>query len=113
MVEQPIIDPTTGQPITTLPGWMPRPFDSIEVHEAVMSSWMKTVEWSSLDPSYQEAAGLYWGALQDIKAKKQAKDAQEQNNLASGLGMANAASTQGNPAGNGAKPLPSLPASQN
>lgn len=108
----PILDPATGQPamkqIEMVPGWMPRPFDDLDVHEAVVSNWMKVAEFNALPLEGQEAAGLYYSALQDLKAKAAAKESQQQQAMAEGLGRANAASPEVNPAGNGNKPMPSL-----
>ena len=99
---QPMLDPMSGEPIvlvpgvpaTTMPGWMPRPFDNPSVHLSVLSDWMKTPSFTELDEEGMRAANAYYAALQDIEIRKAQRDAELQNQQASALGMQNAAKPQ-------------------
>lgn len=113
-IEQPVVDPATGQPAidpmsgqpamqlvtVEVPGWMPREVDSIPVHKQVFSDWMKSADWNRLEPGMREAARQYWRALQQLEAEEQARQIQAQNAIAESQGMRNAAKEQG------AKPMP-------
>lgn len=96
-------DPMTGMLPEQVPGWMPRPFDNIGVHKQQFADWMKTTDWDSLDPAGKEATNLYYQTLLDLEAAEAQREAMMQQQMAEGLGMANAAAPQG------ASPLPSLP----
>lgn len=76
-------------------GWMPREFDNVDVQMSVFEDWMKTVEFDQLEPGMQEAAQTYYQALKQIKATKQAEQAQAQQMMAESQGAANAAKPQG------------------
>lgn len=77
------------------PVWMPRPFDNIDVHKTIFEDFMKTQEWDLLPPPVQEATRLYYDGLLALEAEKLAREAQQQQMMAEGLGMANAARPQG------------------
>lgn len=95
--EDPGINQETLEPNEFVPGWMPRPFDSIAVQKDVFADWMKGTEYDDLDPPSQEAANTYYDALLQIEAKKQAEAAEAQAQTAESLGMNNAAKPQGPP----------------
>lgn len=76
-------------------GWMPREFDNVDIQMDVFESWMKTVEFDSLEPGMQEAAQTYYQALKQIKSQKQAEQANAQAMMAESQGAANAAKPQG------------------
>lgn len=86
-----------GQMAITVPGWMPRPFDNPRVHLSVFGDWMKTADYGVLGPEEQQAASHYYAALLSIEAMQAAKEAEQQQQLAQGLGMSNAARPQGPP----------------
>lgn len=76
-------------------GWMPREFDNVEIQMEVFEGWMKTVEFDALEPGMQEAASTYYQSLKQIKATKQAEQAEAQMLMAESQGAANAAKPQG------------------
>lgn len=96
------IDPQTLQEV---PGWMPRRFDRIEIHERIFERFFVSEEWEQLKPEQQHAGVLYYDAVQQIKAQKQAEELAAQAQMAEGLGAANAARP-------GLKPMPSMPGGQ-
>jgi hypothetical protein len=123
--EEPILEPTgmpnpeTGEPEMTVtgakpvmvpvpenevPGWMPRPFDSVSVHKAVMESWFKTDEWNTLDQEAKQASMTYYAQLLKMEETEAVRKSKLQSELAEGQGLANAAKPQGT------KPMPSQPA---
>ena len=82
-----------------------RPFDNHDIALHVLTSWMKTQDYAMLGKGPQEAANLLMQQHEQLKADKQAQEAQAQQQMAQGLGMANAARPQTAP------PLPSAPGS--
>lgn len=106
-IEQPIIDPDTGLPITEVPGWLPRPFDNIPVQKKVFEDFMKTSDFDSLEPGMKAACFQYYAVLDEQEQQKAEKAQARQAQMAEGMGMTNAASGPGGPGG---KPLPSMPA---
>lgn len=117
----PELDPETGQPrmgpdgqpvmLSQIPGWMPRPFDNVPVFKRRMESFMKSDEWRHLDPSVQQATGLYYSALLELEARNAAKQAVVQNQTAERLGAENAAKPQ-QPKTLPSQPSPALPAGE-
>jgi len=95
--EDPGFNEETQMPNEFVPGWMPRPFDSIPVQKDVFADWMKGTEYDDLDGPQQEAANTYYDALLQIEAKQQAQAAEAQAQTAESLGMSNAAKEQGPP----------------
>lgn len=89
--EDPGVDKESGQPNEFVPGWMPRPFDKINVQRDVFEDWMQSSEYDDLDPPSQEAANTYYDALLRIEAEQSAKQAEAQEVMAQSLGMNNAA----------------------
>jgi hypothetical protein len=77
------------------PGWMPRRFDKVEVHKQRFEMWFMTAEYDHLDIGQKEAANLYYDALLQIEAQKQAEAMAAQAAQAEQLGMNNAAKPQG------------------
>lgn len=92
------------EPLTEVPGWMPRPFDNVAVHKAIFENFFKSDEWNYLDAETKEASMAYYQALLDIEARNAQRSAQLQTEQAQQLGAANAAKP-GEP-----KLMPSLPA---
>lgn len=82
-----------------------RPFDNFPVLIRELTTWMKSGDFNMLGPGPKEAANLFLQQLEALKAQKEMADAQAQQAMAQGLGMANAARPQGPP------PLPSAPGS--
>ncbi|MGD9714102.1 MAG: hypothetical protein AB7V46_18885, partial [Thermomicrobiales bacterium] len=103
-----VIDQTTGEAVmeTSLPGWMPRPFDGVPVHKLRIETFMKSDEWNHLDEDAQQATMVYYDALLRLEAQAAQRKAELQSAQAEQMGMANAAAPQS------PKPLPSLPSIQ-
>ena len=76
------------------PGWMPRPFDKVEIHIEVFETWMKTTDWDRLEDGMREAGKLYYEALLQIQQQRQLEAQMQQQQMAEGLGMSNAAKPQ-------------------
>lgn len=89
---------------TELPGWMPRPFDNVAVQKSVLTTWMKTDDWSKLDQATQRASMDVYTAFLNIEEREAQRQQMMQSQTAEQMGMLNA----GRPSGQ--KPLPSLPA---
>jgi hypothetical protein len=68
---EPVIDYRTGEPfqMTSVPGWLPKPFDNPDIVKSVLENWMKTSDWDELDPERQTAALLVYKAVLDIESK--------------------------------------------
>jgi hypothetical protein len=77
-----------------IPGWMPRSFDNIAVHKKVFADFMKTTDFSMSDPAVQEACTLYYDGLEQLEQAAAERQAIQQQQLAQGLGMANASRPQ-------------------
>lgn len=112
--EAPLPDPVTGEPVinyqtgkpfqlTSVPGWMPRPFDNADLHKQILESWMKTSDYEDLDEESKQAAMLYYKALLDLESRAAQRRAELQTQMAEQAGAANAAK-----AGE-AKTMPSMP----
>lgn len=112
---EPVYDEITGEMIMIAPGqpmmrpamevpeWMPRPFDKIPVLKGEMEKWMMTSDFDDLPPEGKDAANMYYQALLDLEQQQAMREAMQQQQMAEGLGMANAAKPQG------PSPMPSLP----
>jgi hypothetical protein len=99
--EEPPVDPNTGAPIKAgpsgealVPGYMPRPFDNVDIHIEVFETWMKTTEWDRLPAPMQHAAMTYYQALLSLKQKRELDAAIAEEQKAQALGMANASKPQ-------------------
>lgn len=76
---------------STVPGWMPRPFDNVAIHKSIFEDWMCTRDYESAPPEVQHAADLYYQGLLSIEAEQQARAIEAQNAQAEQAGLANAA----------------------
>ena len=112
--EAPLVDPVSGEPVmdyrtgkpfqmTSVPGWMPRPFDNADLHKQILESWMKTSDYEELDEESKQAAMLYYKALLDLESKAAQRRSELQTQMAEQAGAANAAKA-GEP-----KTMPSMP----
>jgi hypothetical protein len=90
-----------GNPM--VPGWLPRPFDSLPILKAAIEEWMKTDDWDRSDLQVKEASLFYYQKLLDLESQQQQRAAEQQNALAEEQGMRNAAKEQA------PKPTPSQP----
>lgn len=97
-------DPITGQ-LVTMPGWMPRPFDNLDIQMWVFENWMKTDDASRLPTHLYEVAMLIYDGMKSLQAQHQAEAAAAQTMQAQQLGEANAAKPQPQDG----KPMPSTP----
>lgn len=97
----PLLVGEDGQP--KVPGYMPRPFDKVAIQKEVFETWMKTTDWDRLDAAMQHAALVYYQALLALETQQQVRAAQQQQQMAQSLGMANAAKPQTGPQ------MPSMP----
>lgn len=83
-----------GNPLSEVPGWMPRPFDKIGVHKAVFEDWMKTSDYDALPPEQKVVANSYYSYLLRLEAQELARQQAEQQAMAEQLGMDNASKPQ-------------------
>lgn len=81
-----------GNPM--VPGWLPRPFDSLPILKAAIEEWMKTDDWDRSDQQVKEASLFYYQKLLDLESQQAQREAEQQNALAEEQGMANAAKEQ-------------------
>jgi len=86
-----------------VPGWLPRPFDSLPVLKAALENWMKTDDWDRGDLRMKNASLFFYQKLLDLETQAQVREEEVQNQLAEEQGQANAAKEQP------PKPMPSLP----
>ena len=96
------LDPLSGQPIE-MPGWMPRPFDNLDVQMWVFENWLKTPDFERQPPELHEVAMVIYSGMKQLQAQQAAEAAAAQLAQAEGLGMDNAAKPQSE------KPMPSTP----
>jgi len=89
-----------GRPM--VPGWLPRPFDSLPVLKAALEHWMKTDDWDRAERKVKDASLFVYQKLLDLEAQQAQREAEEQEALAEEQGMANATRES-------EKPMPSLP----
>lgn len=89
-----------GRPM--VPGWLPRPFDSLPVLKTALENWMKTDDWDRGERKMKDASLFVYQKLLDLEAQQAQRDAEEQEALAEEQGMANATREP-------EKPMPSLP----
>jgi hypothetical protein len=90
-----------GRPM--VPGWLPRPFDSLPVLKAAMENWMKSDDWDRSPRQTKDASLLYYQKLIDLETAATSREEEIQSEIAEEQGMANAGKE---PA---PKPSPSLP----
>ncbi len=88
-----MVDPETQEPImlTEVPGFLPRPFDSIPILKAAMEQWMKSDDWDRAEPEVKKASLFYYQVLLDQETRKAAREAELQQQTAEAQGMVNAA----------------------
>lgn len=96
------LDPMTGG-MRDIPGWMPRPFDNLDVQMWTYENWLKTDDANRLPVELHEVAMLIYEGMKMLQAQKQAEAAAAQSAQAEALGESNAARPQE------AKPMPSTP----
>lgn len=82
-----------GNPM--VPGWLPRPFDSLPIIKAAIEEWMKTDDWDHSSQQVKEASLFYYQKVLDLESQQKAREAEQQNALAEEQGMVNAAKEQG------------------
>jgi hypothetical protein len=98
-----IPDPLTGMTTTVIeevPIWMPNEWDSVPVWQQQLGLWMKTQDFEALateNPERAEVAKLMWSGLQQLEQQKAMERAQQQQAMATSLGMGNASAPQGPP----------------
>lgn len=102
MVEQPILDPETKEPITDVPGWLPRPFDNTAVQKKVVQDFAKTSDFDMLEDGMKAATFQYLAALDEAEQREAEKAQMEVAQKAEQIGMRNASEPP-------PKPIPSLP----
>jgi hypothetical protein len=91
------IDPLTGMPSMEVPGWMPLPWDNLEMWKTIFENFFSTEYMETAEEAVQEAGNLIYQqvlVLQEQEAMMQQMRAQQ---TAAQLGLGNAASPQGPP----------------
>lgn len=96
-----VLEEVNGRPM--VPGWLPRPFDSLPVLKAALENWMKTDDWDRSDLRVKNASLFFYQKLLDLETQRSQRESEVQNQLAEEQGMANASREQP------PKPMPSLP----
>jgi hypothetical protein len=82
-----------GNPM--VPGWLPRPFDSLPITKAAIEEWMKTDDWDRSSQEVKEASLFYYQKILDLESQQALRQEEQQNALAEEQGMANASKEQG------------------
>lgn len=85
------IDEETGE---SRPGWMPRPFDNVDIQIPTMEDWLKSADYDYLPIERKAIANLVYKGLKQEQATRRAQEAMAQQQMAEGLGMQNAAAPQ-------------------
>lgn len=101
-------DPLTGAPSeqeAAVPGWMPRPFDNVDIQLWVIETWMKSDDYNRLPPEMQAVAMLVYQGMKSLQDQQAARAAAAQTAQAQALGQTNAAKPQPQDG----KPMPSTP----
>lgn len=96
-----VLEEVGGRPM--VPGWLPRPFDSLPITKAAMENWMKTDDWESSPTKTKDASLFYYQKIIDLETQAQMRQEEVQNQIAEEQGMANAGKEPG------PKVSPSLP----
>lgn len=96
-----VLEELGGKPM--VPGWLPRPFDSLPITKAAIEFWMKTDDWESQPVKVKDASLFYYQKIIDLETQAQVRQEEVQNEVAEQQGLTNAGKTPG------AKPSPSLP----
>jgi hypothetical protein len=106
---RPVTDPITGQQQMVpmdVPIWMPNEWDNIKVWQQQLALWLKTQDFEllcALHPDRAEVAKLMWSGLEQLQQQEALRAAQQQQQMATQLGLGNAAAPQLPPS------LPSVP----
>lgn len=95
-------DPVS-QVTMSIPGWMPREFDNLDVQMWVYENWLKSNDFDRLPEEMHGVAMLIYEGMKQLQAQAQAEQAAAQSAQAEALGESNAAKPQE------AKPMPSTP----
>lgn len=105
------VDPMTGEPmfnpLTEVPGWMPRPFDGLPIQKATLTDWMKSQDYDELEEDQKAMAHEYYAALLDLESREAERNAQMQQAEAQEMGMRNATRAPAAPQGGSLPALPS------
>lgn len=96
-----VLEELGGRPM--VPGWLPRPFDSLPIYKAALENWMKTDDWDRSSRETKDASLFYYQKLIDLETAAQQREEEVQSEVAEEQGMTNAAKEPG------PKPSPSLP----
>lgn len=96
-----VLEEVEGRPM--VPGWLPRPFDSLPILKGAIENWMKTDDWDRSPAKVKNASLFYYQKIIDLETQAQVRSEEVENEQAEKLGQANAAKPQG------PKPSPSLP----
>lgn len=96
-----VLEEVGGRPM--VPGWLPRPFDSLPILKSSIEEWMKTDDWDRSPRQVKDASLFYYQKLLDLETQAQLREEEVQNQLAEEQGEKNAAKPQET------KPMPSLP----
>lgn len=89
-----------GRPM--VPGWLPRPFDSLPILKAALENWMKSDGWDRGERRMKDSSLFVYQKLLDLETQQQAREVEMQEQLAEEQGQANASREP-------EKPMPSLP----
>jgi hypothetical protein len=95
-----VLEERGGRPF--VPGWLPRPFDSLPVLKTALENWMKTDDWDRSENKVKEASLFVYQKLLDLETQQQLRSQEEQERLAEEQGQANASREP-------EKPMPSIP----
>lgn len=95
-----VLKEVNGRPM--VPGWLPRPFDSLPVLKAALENWMKTDDWDRGEVRMKDASLFFYQKLLDLETQRATREAEVQEQMAEEQGQANATRES-------AKPMPSLP----
>lgn len=96
-----VLEEVGGRPM--VPGWLPRPFDSLPIYKTALENWMKTDDWDRSPRQTKDASLFYYQKLIDLETAAQVREEQVQSQVAEEQGLANAGREPG------PKPSPSLP----
>jgi hypothetical protein len=86
-----------------VPGWLPRPFDSLPIYKTALENWMKTDDWDRSPRQTKDASLFYYQKLIDLETAAQLREEEVQSQVAEEQGIANAGKEPG------PKLSPSLP----
>lgn len=96
-----VLEVVNGRPM--VPGWLPRPFDSLPIFKSALENWMKTDDWDRSPSKTKNASLFVYQKVLDLETAAQLREEEVQTQVAEEQGMANAGKEPE------AKPSPSLP----